>query len=100
MEDWLPIYDNPQYAISNLGNVKNRLTDKLLKVYPSRLMNAKKIQERDLLYITRFLSNTVYIPVQTIHGKRRQKYYISDLRHAYDLARVLLENNNPILYVE
>jgi len=40
------------------------------------------------------------IPVNTPDGKRRRKYYVEDLTHAYNLARVLLENNNPILYVE
>ena len=100
MEDWLPINGNPQYAVSNLGNVKNRLTDKLLKVYPSRLLTIRRVSQRHLANISRLLSKIIYIPVPTVNGKRRQKFYIDELRHAYILARVLLENNNPIIYIE
>ena len=100
MEDWLPIYDNPMYAVSNLGNVKNRLTDKLLKVYPSRLLTIRRVSQRHLANIGNLLSQIVYIPTMTVNGKRRRKYYINDLKHAYHLARVLIENNNPARYVE
>ena len=100
MEDWLPINGNPQYAVSNLGNVKNRLTDKLLKAYPSRITRVRRVTQANLRNINMLICGYVIIPVPTVNGKRRQKFYIDELRHAYDLARVLLENNNPIIYIE
>jgi hypothetical protein len=100
MEEWLPIHDNPQYAISNLGNVKNRLTDKLLKVYPCRLMTIRRMNQHMLRRIGNYLSQSVMIPVVIEGRKRRVRYYVDDLKHAYNLARVLLENNNQILYIE
>jgi len=99
-EEWLPIHTNPRYAISNLGNVKNALTDKVLKVYPSRLMTVRRVFVRDLTRenIPHFLSSTVYIPNNNLLGSPRRKYYVSDLRDAYANARQLLENNNAIVY--
>jgi len=97
MEEWLPINGNPRYAISNLGNVKNTRTNKLLKVYPSRLMTVRRVFVRDLTRtnIYKFLSNTVYIPNPNLLGSPRSKYYVSELREAYAAARQLLENNIP-----
>ena len=100
MEEWLPMNGNANYAISNLGHVKNTRTDKILKVYPCRLLTLRRATQRHLRNIGSVLSQSVMIPV-TIEGrKRRLRYYVDDLKHAYRLARVLLENNNQILYIE
>ena len=65
-------------------------------------MNARRIFVRDLTSanISKFFSKKVYIPNPNLLGSPRVKYYVDDVKHAYTLARVLLENNNPILYIE
>ena len=36
VELWIPALFNPMYSISTLGNVKNRKTKRVLKVYPGK----------------------------------------------------------------
>lgn len=56
-EVWKVVIDDPQYSVSNQGRVKNRVTDKLLKVtttkngYPTVALHGQSILLHRLVYI-------------------------------------------------
>jgi len=100
MEEWLPINGNEQYAISNLGNVKHTISNRQLKVYPPRLLKIKRMIRLRSENVQKLFETYVMIPINTPDGRRRRKYFVKDLKHAYENAWRLLNEENPPVYVE
>lgn len=105
-EVWAPIKGFPDYAVSNLGNVKSLRFDKLLTPRPNSYGNLRVVLYRDKeahdVYVSRLVAaafTTGFIPLVRVrhHDEDKSNNYVNNLRFAgKGLGQLVKEHPKPV----